>query len=105
MVHLLACHFSGSDVILMLALYLAPYICVGLLAVGFLWAVGAALRERFEAKSRSRAEGFCVECGYDLRATPGRCPECGTPAKWVSAGQLMATEGAWESFASTGDVY
>jgi len=38
---------------------------------------------RFLVRRRRARAGKCHSCGYDLRATPGRCPECGTVTKQI----------------------
>jgi hypothetical protein len=43
-------------------------------AAFFIWVVRAIKRYTL------RGEGGCATCGYDMRATPVRCPECGSVA-------------------------
>ena len=53
---------------------------IGLLCVPPLIAIAQLHFARMTWRLReARAAGsVCVNCGYDLRATPDRCPECGT---------------------------
>nr|AIA18136.1 Unknown Function [uncultured bacterium] len=49
-----------------------------------LWLVTASRRRR----RRRRQRQLCIDCGYDLRATPQQCPECG---RVVASAEAAAT--------------
>ncbi|MDB5333331.1 MAG: hypothetical protein JWP03_4482 [Phycisphaerales bacterium] len=63
---------------------LSPRVLIPLsLVLPLAWRFERVYRQRRKRRSLDRCR--CTNCGYDLRATPDRCPECGTiPAQMWS---------------------
>jgi len=61
----------------LIAMGVAPFWSIAMLA-GALPVAWTMFRWRSGMRNRRKRGGCCVTCGYDLRATPDRCPECGT---------------------------
>ena len=60
---------TGGDDVFLVVPHWAPAALT--LALPVAWLV------RRRREYRNRMQGRCPKCGYDLRATPDRCPECG----------------------------
>jgi hypothetical protein len=54
------------------------WVSIPLWSIAWAGAMGPAIAlRRILLRRRRRRRGECLACGYDLRASPGRCPECG----------------------------
>ncbi|HWE97552.1 MAG TPA: hypothetical protein VG269_26580 [Tepidisphaeraceae bacterium] len=59
-----------------------PYRCPTIL---FGLCPAAVMAGRLRRRRWKRSPFACLSCGYDLRATPDRCPECGAMPKAAKA--------------------
>ena len=80
-----------SDQTVFLSFYLPPYRLIAVPYWALLALAAAPIVKRLLSAARRRSRlrrGLCPGCGYDLRATPSGCPECGwsaSPAVTTSA--------------------
>jgi len=73
----LAC-LSGPGVRLLLFVWSLPFLVIGALVIFIPVGVARGVHDHRRLRAESRAaRGLCPRCGYDLRASPLRCLECG----------------------------
>jgi len=63
-----------------------PYFWIVIVPDWFLFLLGCILPARWHHHERiRRRSGLCLTCGYDLRASKDKCPECGAGIPGKSA--------------------